>query len=340
MQDEIKEQAGKLLGSVAGYVSMRTIEIGLSKGLFGEINKHPDGIKLSELATNTSHDPFYVKVWAQAAYASEVLELKNDETYILAPHMDKLLLDAEFPGNMSGIFNVMLQPEFFEVFSRNFSSGKKIWWNECSNDFIEAVSNAGRSFYNRCIPTAFAKIPGVDEKLNKGIHMLELCCGAGIGLEKLTNHYPKCTFTAQDGDDHSLNITKNRLDAAGTLSKVSLRKSTLEEINLENEFDIVFINISMHECRDIDKVTQNIYKSLKKDGIFIISDFPFPEKTSDCRTVPARVMCGIQYFEALIGDQLLPTKTFANLLQKHKFKKVEFSDITPLHTITWGIKKE
>lgn len=252
--------------------------------------------------------------------------------------MDKLLLDKEFPGSISGVFDVILQPEFFDAFSKNFSSGKRIWWNECSTDFIRAVSNTGRSFYNRCIPTAFAKIPDVQERLNKGAHVLELCCGAGIGLEKLTQNYPRCTFTGQDGDDHSLRVAKNRLGAAGTLSKVSLLKSTLEEINLENEFDVVFINISMHECRDINKVTQNIYNALTKDGIFIISDFPFPENISDCRTIPARVMCGIQYFEALIGDQLLPTKYFIELLQKNKFKKVAFTDITPMHTITWGIK--
>lgn len=338
MQEEIKQQAGKLLGSVAGYVAMRTIELGLSKGLFKEINKHPNGIEVSALATNTNLDSFYVNVWARAAYAAEVLELKEDDTYILAPHMDKLLLDPEFPGHVGGVFNVMLQPEIFDTFSKNFSSGKRTWWNEVSNDFIQAVSNTGRPFYNRSIPTAFAEIPGVEERLNKGAHVLELCSGAGIGLEKLTKNYPNSTFVGQDGDDHSLSVTKKRLEAAGTLSKVSLFKSTLEDIDLENEFDVVFINISMHESRDIDKVAKNVYKALKKDGIFIISDFPFPEKVSDSRTIPARVMSGIQYFEALIGDQLLPTKSFVELLHKHEFKKVAFTDITPVHTITWGIK--
>jgi ubiquinone/menaquinone biosynthesis C-methylase UbiE len=337
MQEEIKQQSGKLLGSVAGYIAMRTIELGLSRGIFKEINKHPNGISLSELAKNTNLDPFYVNVWARSAYASEVLDLNGDGTYILAPHMDKLLLDTEFPGHIGSVFNVMLQPEMFDLFSKNFSSGERVWWDKVSPDFIQAVSKTGRPFYNRSIPTAFAKIPGLEERLNKGVNVLELSCGAGIGLEKLIKNYPKSTFLGQDGDEHSLSVAKERLERAAP-SRVSFLKSTMEDLDFENEFDVVFINISMHESRDIDKVTQNVYKALKKDGIFVISDFPFPEKMTEYRTVPARVMSGIQYFEAMLGDQLLPTSSFIELLKKHEFRKVAFNDITPVHTITWGMK--
>ncbi|UCD02702.1 MAG: methyltransferase domain-containing protein [Candidatus Aenigmatarchaeota archaeon] len=338
MQEEIQQQAGKLLGNVAGYVGMRTIEMGLSKGLFKEINRHPNGINLSDLAKNTNLDPFYVNVWANAAYASEVLELNGGGALVLAPHMDKLLLDAEFPGHVGAVFNVMQHPEVFDTFAKNFSSGKRTWWDEVSTDFIKAVSNTGRPFYNRLIPTAFAKVPGLEERLNKGANVLELCSGAGIGLEKLTKTYPNSTFTGQDGDDHSLSVAKKRLEEAGTSSKVSLLKSMMEDMEIENEFDVALINISMHESRDIDKVTQNVYRALKKDGIFIISDFPYPENMSESRNVPARIMSGIQYFEALIGDQLLPTKSYVELLKKHKFKNVAFTDISPVHTITWGTK--
>jgi ubiquinone/menaquinone biosynthesis C-methylase UbiE len=337
MQEEIMQQSGKLLGSVAGYIAMRTIDLGLSKGLFKEISKHPNGIEVSELAKNTGLDPFYVRVWAQSAYASEVLESNGDSTYTLAPHMDKLLLDTEFPGHIGAVFNVMLQPEMFDLFSRNFSSGKRVWWNEVSPDFIQAVSKTGRPFYNRSIPAAFAKIPGLEERLNKGANVLELSCGAGIGLEKLIKNYPNITLTGQDGDEHSLDVARKRLEDSD-LAGVSFLRNNMEDLEFENEFDVVFINISMHESRDIDKVAQNVHRALKKDGIFIISDFPFPEKMSEYRTVPARVMSGIQYFEAMLGDQLLPTKSFVELLEKHNFKKVAFSDISPVHTITWGSK--
>ena len=112
----------------------------------------------------------------------------------------------------------------------------------------------------------------------------------------------------------------------------------LEEVNDSEEYDVALINVSMHECRDIDKVTSNVHRALKPDGYFVISDFPFPDSTEGCRTVPARVMCGIQFFEALIDDQLLPTQAYVDLLSKHGFPNVGSFDLTPVHAVTYGQK--
>ncbi len=335
---DLAEQAGKILSHVAGYVGYRTIEMGLKHGLFELIAVHADGIDVSKLAEEAQMDPLYVSVWATAAYGAQALELTDDDKYTLAPQMDKLLLDEDFPGYAGAIFKILMQPEIFDTFSDNFKSGKRIWWDECSLDFIKAVSNTGRSFYIRLVPGALSKVPGLDEKLSNGASVLELCCGAGRGLIRKANHYPKCTFVGQDGDAHSLALTEERLKEAGVDDKVTMIHSSMEDLDLEEEFDMVTINISMHECRDINKVAKNVYKALKPGGRFVISDFPFPEKVSDCRTVPARIMSGIQYFEALIDDQLLPTKAFVDLLNEQGFAGVGSFDVTPVHAVTYGVK--
>jgi SAM-dependent methyltransferase len=112
----------------------------------------------------------------------------------------------------------------------------------------------------------------------------------------------------------------------------------LEEMNADGEFDLAIINISMHECRDIEKVASNVYRALKPDGYFVISDFPFPDSMEGYRTVPGRLMCGIQFFEALIGDQLLPTQAYVELLARHGFRNVGAFDLTPVHAVTHGQK--
>jgi SAM-dependent methyltransferase len=112
----------------------------------------------------------------------------------------------------------------------------------------------------------------------------------------------------------------------------------LEELNTAVEYDLVLINVSMHECRDIEKVTSNVHRALKPDGYFVISDFPFPDSREGCRTVPARIMCGIQFVEALMGDQLLPTQAYLDLLNKHGFRNVGTFELTPVHAVTYGQK--
>ena len=108
--EEIEQQAGKVLSQVAGYVGVRTMDIGLRLGLFEVIAKHGDGISSEALAKERGLDPLYTQVWCRAAYASEVLELAGEEKFVLAPHMDKLLLDKDFTGYIGGMPGVMVQP--------------------------------------------------------------------------------------------------------------------------------------------------------------------------------------------------------------------------------------
>ena len=335
---DIRQQTGKMLNHFAGYVGLRAVQMGIKFGLIDELSRHPDGISVDELAKAKDIDPFYAGVWARAAYGAELLELGDDGKFVLAPHMEQLLSNEDFPGYIGGLPKVLLSAEMFDVFEQNFSSGKRIWWDECSPEFIQGVSGTGRPFYSRMISGGFSKVPGLQEALERGIRVLELASGAGVGLVKMAQTYPNCEFLGVDGDSFSNELAKGRAKSQGVSDRVSLVESSLEDLSRTEEFDLAFINISMHECRDIDRVTENVRAALKPGGHFVISDFPFPESTKDCRTVPARIMSGIQFFEALIDDQLMPTKAFVSLLNKHGFNDVDSFDISPVHSVIYGRK--
>ncbi len=279
IQQTIQQQAGKLLSQVAGYVGLRTIDIGLQHGLLEALAKTPLGMTAEALAEETGLDPLYTQVWCRSAYAAEVLEIGEYDAYQLAPHMDKLLLDSEFPGYIGGLPGVMVQPEFFDRFAENLPSGKRIWWNECSPTFIEKVSNTGKPFYTRLIPTALSRVPSLDEILTNEAKVLELACGVGIGLVRMAQTYPEATVVGVDGDAHSVKLVTDRVKQAGLQKRISLIQSPLEDLDQQDQYDLVLINISMHECRDIQKVTRNVYQALKPGGYFVISDFPFPAST-------------------------------------------------------------
>ncbi|HEX7355423.1 MAG TPA: hypothetical protein VF288_11395, partial [Mycobacteriales bacterium] len=110
----------------------------------------------------------------------------------------------------------------------------------------------------------------------------------------------------------------------------------LEELALDEPVSCVVNNISMHECRDIDRVTQNVRAALEPGGWFVISDFPFPDTLAGLRSVPGQVMSGIQFFEAQIDDQLLPRSAYDDLLARHGFVEVGHVDISPVHALTYG----
>ena len=336
VQQAIQQQSGKLLSQVAGYVGVRTMDMGLRLGLLAEVAKHPQGITTDNLAKQLGMDPFYIQVWCRSAYASDLLEIGDNQSYVLAPYIDRLLLDQDFPGYIGGIPGFMMQPEVFDRFAENLPSGQRTWWDQCSPDFIQTVSGTARPFYTRLIPGGLSQVPGLSDRLAQGIRVLDLACGAGVGLIRTAQTYPQTTVVGLDGDAYSLELTADRLRQAGLQDRVSLVQSTLEDMSASDEFDLVLINVSMHECRNIEKVTSNVYRALKPDGYFVISDFPFPDSIEGTRTVPARIMSGIQFFEALIDDQLLPTHAYVDLLDRHDFRNVGAFDLTPVHAVTYG----
>lgn len=249
--------------------------------------------------------------------------------------MDKLLLDTDFPGYVGGIVAVFGQPEIFDKFDENLPSGKRTWWDEVSPEFIGAVSGTGRPFYNRVIPGGLSKIPGLVEKLEAGASVLELASGAGHGLAKWAGQYPNIALTGLDGDAYSITLAEATVAAAGHGDRVRFVKSTLEDFSEAEKYDLIFINISWHEARDIDLAAKNVRNALKPGGYFVISDFPFPADKEGLRTIPARVMSGIQYFEAQIGDQLVSTETFVQLLIDHGFEDVDSFIISPVHNVIY-----
>lgn len=336
--EEVQKQASKVLAQFAGYVGTRTIQIGIKHGLVAALARHPEGLTADQLAQELGADRLYVNTWCRSAYAAEVLELDPGGKYTLAAHMERLLLDVDSPAFIGGIPAVLDSQEVFDSFGPRLVSGKRTWWNECGPEFIHSVSLTGRAFYSRLIPAGLQKVPGLAKKLEAGGSALELAIGAGTGLIKLARAYPGVRLVGVDGDEYSLRLAAENLKKAAVDGRVELVQSTLEGLNRPGEFDVAIINISMHECRDIEKTTRKVFQALKPGGIFVISDFPFPASVSETRTVPARIMCGIQFFEAMIDDQLLPTRAFVELLQRHGFRDVDSFDMTPVHAITFGTK--
>lgn len=334
----LADQAGMLLSQVAGFTGVQTIATGLRLGVIATLAEYPEGLTPEELAEVTGFDPFYTAVWCQGACAAAVLDHGADGCYRLTPQMVPLLLDSNSPAYIGALFGLMTRPEVFDRFAERLPTGERLWWDQTSPDWIRAVSGAGRAFYNRLIPAGLERVPGLAAQLGAGARVLELACGAGIGLAKLARAYPMSTFTGLDGDAYVVDMAMETLRRVGLAGVVDLMHSTLEDLDRENAFDVVLINLAMHECCDIERVAARVRRALRPGGCFVVSDFPFPEETPGLRTVPGRIMAGIQCFEAQIDGQLLPTRAYVELLNRHGFRGVDAFDITPLHAVTYGRK--
>jgi len=327
-------QASSLLGQIAGYLAYRTIDVGLRAGLISQLAE-ASGSSPDDLADALGMDDFYVGVWCRSAFAAGVLD-RVDNGYRLAPFMDALLLDPSSPAYVGGMYPLLQQPEIFDRFAANLRGGERLWWDETSPEWIAGVAATGRPFYTRLIPGGLDRIPGLAGRLQAGCRIVDTACGAGAGLRRLAETYPRCELVGIDGDAHSVEAAESALRSAGVADRARLLVSPLEEMRLDRPATLVINNISMHECRDIDHVVDNVRAMLEPGGWFVISDFPFPDTDEGLRSVPGRIMSGIQFFEAQIDDQLVPRATYDDLLARHGFTDAGWFEISPVHAVTYG----
>lgn len=330
----VADVAPKVLSLVAGYMGHRTVSMGLRTGLLQQLADRPGGTP-DDLAGALGMDPFYVSVWCRAALGAGIVE-RDGAGFRLGEHVATLLLDSTSPAFVGGVFGVAEAPEMFTRFEDSLSSGERMWWEDTSPAWIAAVAGTGTPFYTRLVPGGLERVPGLVDRLAAGCAVVDTACGSGLGAIRLATTYPRCTVTGVDGDAHSIEQARARIAGAGVADRVSLVHSALEDMTLDRPVTLVVNNISMHECRDIDRVTANVREVLEPGGWFVISDFPFPDTDDGLRSVPGRIMSGIQFFEAQIDDQLLPRAAYDELLTRHGFTDLGTASLTPMHALTWG----
>jgi SAM-dependent methyltransferase len=335
---ELAHQAGKILGPLSGVATTWALDLGLRLGVFQHLAGRPDGAGADEVAETLGLDPRYTKVVLRAAYAGEILD-QDDGRYRLAEHMQTLLLDPDSPAYAAGAVQtlVALRETFLDL--RQFArTGEREWWGDFDPEWIEAVGENGQTYYRRMLGVVVPKLPPVQAALERGARYLDLACGVCRGPAKVVAAFPNTRVTAVDCDRFSLSTAEREMKERGVGDQFRFVQSFLEDLDIDGGYDLAIINISLHEARDIERAVQRVHRALDDGGTFLVSEFPFPEREEDTRSVPGRLMCGVQAFEAHIGCQLLPTSRFVELLERAGFRDVGSIDVTPTHVVIHGTK--
>lgn len=335
---ELAQQAGKILGPLSGVATTWALDLGLRLGVFEYLAGQPDGADATEVAKALELDPLYTKVVLRAAYAGEILD-QDDGRYRLAEHMRTLLLDPDSAGYAAGAVRTLVALRETYLDLRRFArTGEREWWGDFDPEWIDAVGENGQTYYRRMLGSVVPKLPPVQAALERGARYLDLACGLCRGPAKVVAAFPGTRVTAVDCDRFSLATAEREMKERGVGDQFRFVQSFLEDLDIEGGYDLAIINISLHEARDIRRVVERVHRALDDGGTFLVSEFPFPEREEDTRTVPGRLMCGVQAFEAHIGCQLLPTSRFVELLEHAGFRDVGSIDVTPTHVVIHGTR--
>lgn len=153
--------------------------------------------------------------------------------------------------------NVALE---FNDFSKNYTNDMI----GCVPYYLEQVSN-----FTTHLPDNF-----------KPNHILDLGCGNGNITAQLISQFPNATFTLVDASSEMIELCSNQFKSYD----VTYVNSYFKDFEfMPDHYDLVVAGFSLHHCDAIEKqsIFKEIYKTLRKGGIFSCSDLMIDKNSSD-----------------------------------------------------------
>ena len=114
---------------------------------------------------------------------------------------------------------------------------------------------------------------------NKQLLGLSLGCGTGHREPKWAGLADFKRIDAYDISDNSIDTAKKQVEEKGLGNIINYYAGDIHKLDLpENEYDVVFIEHSLHHFSPLKNLLVNVNNWLKPDGVFVVNEFIGPTR--------------------------------------------------------------
>ncbi len=273
-EQPVKEFAGKLLGAYTGCALTTLIDIGNQTGLFDAAAKSP--ATSQELAERAGLHERYVREWLGAMTTGGIFAYDPaTRTYTLPPE-HAALLTGDTARNLAPMSQML------NVFGRNvsqlvqcFRDGGGIPYSAFWPAFTESMANAWRRIYDEHLMSGFLPAAkGLPERLQAGIRVADIGCGAGHAVNVMAREYLHSTFVGYDIDPHAVEKAAAEARDFG-LSNARFEVLDVTQLPPEPPFDLIVAFDAIHDQVAPATVLRRVSDALARGGTFLMIDFKF-----------------------------------------------------------------
>lgn len=249
------------------------VSIGHRAGLFDTMSTLPPSTS-QRIAESAGLNERYVREWLGAMVTGGIVDYDSESSNYSLPteHAAFLTRDAA-PNNMAVFAQyVPLLGAVEDKILRCFKNGGGVPYSEFGR-FHEVMSeDSGQTVVAALFDHILPLVPGLHEKLQGGIDVLDVGCGSGKALNLLARTYPNSRFAGYDLSDEAIEAA--RADASReSLKNVRFETRDLTSFDLDGErFHLVTAFDAIHDQARPDNVLAGIARVLHPDGIFLMQD--------------------------------------------------------------------
>jgi 2-polyprenyl-3-methyl-5-hydroxy-6-metoxy-1,4-benzoquinol methylase len=269
-ETRLNELIGKVIGDVAGAMSLYMAYLGDQAGVFAAM----DGagpLTLEALAEKTGLNPKYLREWlGSVAAAGYVTFDAADETFSITPEQALVFTREGQPACMQGFFQLLVsQFAGHEKATETFISGQGRPWGDHPACLFCGTDRFFRPGYQaNLVDSWIPALDGVEAKLRAGAKVADIGCGHGSSTVLMAQAYPNSTIVGIDYHAPSIEAAKAQAAEAG-VTNVEFQVAKAQDFAGEG-FDFACIFDALHDMGDPVGAARHIRETLAPGGTFML----------------------------------------------------------------------
>lgn len=268
---EAQAFAERLVGTLNHAAAALMLSIGKRTGLF-------DAMASGETLTSegwserTGLDERYVREWLHAMTTARIVELHGSDRFYLPPHAAACLGKDAALGDMSGMFEFIAVLGGVETRIVDcFRTGGGVPYEAFDRFHDVMAQESGQTVLPALESAILPLAPGLVERLETGIDVLDVGCGLGRALLQLAAAYPRSRFTGYDISQEAIGRAIEDAAKAGIRNVDFLIKDATHLSDVAR-FDLILTFDAIHDQADPAAVLAGIRRALRPGGVYLMQD--------------------------------------------------------------------
>jgi len=270
--DGVKMFSYNVFTQLSGAVTAGMIHLGDRLGLYTALADADLPLSAGELADRTGLDERWVLEWASNQAAARLVVV-DDDRFTLSPEGVSVLATPDGEAYGMGMFHRF--PSTMAALEEMPDSFRTGLGHDYDSHGAEGAVGIERSFepWNRhhLIPTVLPTLDGMVERLDGGVSVADVGCGAGGAVLMMADRFPHSRFTGYDISRHALDRAEARADetGAGNARFVDPRDEAMAS---DHSVDFVTTFDCIHDMTDPQGVMHAIRAAISDDGTWLLVD--------------------------------------------------------------------
>jgi SAM-dependent methyltransferase len=251
------------------------ISIGHRTGLLDVMRNLPPSTS-NDIANAAGLNERYDREWLGAMVTGRIIEHDPETKSYLLPAEHAAFLTREAGADNIGVFAqyIPLLGTVKDKILDCFSNGGGVPYSEFGRFHEVMAEDSGQSVVSSLIDLILPAVPGIVNKLEIGINVLDLGCGRGRALNLMARVFPNSYFTGYDLSPEAIDYAREEAKQLN-LTNVRFLVKDLTYFNEETsevKFDFITTFDAVHDQARPDNLLQGIYNVLKDDGTYLMQD--------------------------------------------------------------------